>query len=288
MFIRGATIVHDTAGEVSHMCETLASGGMLKFSHQLYENGMPNSALPLYYLRCYRCLVISHDGSGHTSPCMPINTISKIRSDIYMKSLHRMVQLRLKRSHCDMHYLNMVSGRFESLSDIQSLFCPAVDGIFAIKTSEDYSLISYRASTFMRFSIAIAVLINGSWRLRFRIVTSAVHGLLVFKMRSTLVLSNGRFALPNEFKLNTVLILGIKPKKSSFEVNFRVFANDVGQIDPVNFNGYYGNATWGELESHIDTNIDGEKPKSKIKFDNRLYEARQEPVMPFRSQRFDC
>lgn len=187
---------------------------------------MVNCTVPMLYLRCYRCLVISHDGSGHTSPCMPKYTISGLRTDIYAKPIYQMFQFRVKKSDGVVHYLNIDSGRFEVL-DGQSLLCPATDGILDSFSGEKYLRLTYSACAFKRFSIVIAVLMNGCWRLRYRIVPSAVHGILVFKMRSTLHFTNGRVILPDDFKLNTILVVGIKPS-GSFKINFRIFANEDG------------------------------------------------------------
>lgn len=292
VYVSGAAIIHDAMGNLIQTCETLENGGQLLFSRELYgdQNEMVNCTVPMLYLRCYRCLVISHDGSGHTSPCMPKYTISGLRTDIYAKPIYQMFQFRVKKSDGVVHYLNIDSGRFEVL-DGQSLLCPATDGILDSFSGEKYLRLTYSACAFKRFSIVIAVLMNGCWRLRYRIVPSAVHGILVFKMRSTLHFTNGRVILPDDFKLNTILVVGIKPS-GSFKINFRIFANEDGQLDTENFNGYLGDATLsvdanGIDASTIDDNIDGENHQSKksVKFDHRLYEQPQEPVASFRSQR---
>lgn len=124
---------------------------------------------PTYFSRCYRCLVISFDGSGHTPPCAPENTISEICKDIFAKSPLPLLKLRLDKSECDIHYLNINSGQFEEFSDCQVLLSSATDGIFSFKEAKHYGILSYDATSFMRMTFVVAVLDSANiWRIRFR------------------------------------------------------------------------------------------------------------------------
>lgn len=156
----------------------------------------------------------------------------------------------------------------------------------------NYGVLSYEASRYRRFSIIIAVLYNSQWRLRFRLVPTAVDGLLAFKMFSTLNSQNQRFVLPSEYQINTVLVIGIKPTSRSFKLDLRIYANKDGFIDPHNFDGMNGSVKWvpgaGRGEFFIDEETDAEKPTKRKYFKKQLYEERLTSIMPFRSQRFDA
>lgn len=279
----------------------------VRFHQRLYASAVNQTAcfncgkihstcceFPIYFSRCYRCLVISFDGSGHTSPCAPVNTISGIRSDIFVKTPLPLLKLRLKRSESTIHYLNLEDGRFKQFTDGKMLLVSATDGLFSFKESDNYNILSYDASSIKRMSFIVAVLSgNGYWRLRYRCVLTTIHGLLLFKLRSTLQMQNGRFILPPEYKSNTTFVLGIKPEAFSVKMDFRIFANENGIIDQRIFNGYTSSATWvaaSETDQecvHIDDAIDGEKVKVKRLFDHRLKEAHPQAVASFRSQRLD-
>lgn len=160
--------------------------------------------------------------------------------------------------------------------------------------AKDYRYISYDAASFKRLSFIVAVLDrNGYWRLRFRAVVTQTHGLLLFKLRSTLQKENGGFILPNEYRLNTVIILGLKPSANSLTMAFRIFANSNGLIDQHDFNGYTANASWtagvgGRRDVlDIDDAIDAETSKQTRYFDKRIHEEAPPSLVSFHSQRFD-
>lgn len=250
---------------------------------------------PTYFVRCYRCLVISFDGSGHSPPCAPMNTISGTRKDIVAKTPLDIFKMRLHTNQGSVHYLNMWTGQFKEMTDGLNLLSIATDGLFSFKKSESHGTFSYVATSFNRFSFVIAVLdAKGFWRLRYRCVLSTVHGLLVFKLRSTLQMLNGSFVIPPEHQLNSTIILGIKPQSNEFKLQFKIFANKDGNIGKQTFNGYYSFITWtaaktgGRDKLFIDDKIDGETGKERCLF-NRLIqqESCSSPVVSFHNQRFD-
>lgn len=249
---------------------------------------------PTYYQRCHRCLVISLDGSGHTAPCAQINTISGTRADIFAKKSVPLLKLRLSKQDASLHFLNTDIGQFEEMTNGQQLICSATDGYISMSEANDYRYISYNAASFKRMSFIVAVLDrNGYWRLRFRAVVTQTHGLLLFKLRSTLQKENGGFILPNEYRLNTVIILGLKPSANSLTMAFRIFANSNGLIDQRDFNGYTANASWtagvgGRRDVlDIDDAIDAETSKQTRYFDKRIHEEAPPSLVSFHSQRFD-
>lgn len=277
--------------------QNAASNRILNFNNNLYNmQGVQITCLncskvhdsgycmyPFYWVPCCRCIVFSLDGSGHMMPCGEVNTISPFRDIILSQPLIAMYTMRLSKRLGDMLFLNRESGRFELFENKQRLTNSYIEGLFMFKSTENYNVLSYGASTFTRFSVVIAVLSNGYWRARFRVVTSNIHGLLVFKLRNTIPIQNGRVILPDEFKKNTVLVLGIKPSSYAVKVEFRVFAN-TGRSS--NYSGcvvWQNNGRLGE-SNNIDDIIDGETPKPKRLFNSQLYREQPMALAPLRER----
>lgn len=153
----------------------------------------------------------------------------------------------MSRNDGTMYYLNSTSRRFENLVDSQAIMSPMIDGIFSFKQLINNNVLLYEACNYRRFSLGIAVFSGGKWRLRFRLVPTAKHGLLVFKQCSTLRTKtqlSERIVLPTG---NIVLVIGIKSiheTSQPFELHLRVFANEGGNIDIRNFNGIDGSIVW--------------------------------------------
>lgn len=236
---------------------------------------------PSYILPCYRCFVYSLNGSGHKSPCAPINTVSDLRTDIFGRKPLAMFKLRILKQDCDLYFLNELSGQFENLEPGKYLLGPTLHGIFSYKSMENHNIVSYDASAFERLSIMIAVHSEGRWRLRFRLVATNESGLIGFRMSSTLHKQNGRYILPYD-QHNNVLILGIQPKEPSFKILFRIFANENGVIDDRIFSGYQAFATYDPTTMKgnfvLDDELDGETAKSKRYFNKHLYPQHSAPI----------
>lgn len=257
-----------------------------------FDHMTQNCSFPDYILQCNRCLVISFDGSGHTAPCAPVNTVSLLRTNIYVKPLLPMFKMRMAKTQGTIHYLSNETGRFEDLIDAQVLMSAVTDGVFMFADHfANYRVLSYKGCRYRRFSIIIAVKENDMWRLRFRLVPTAIHGLIVFKMYSTLQLQDNRFLLTPENKNNTVLVIGIKPTMGHFKLDLRIYANENGQIeresDSVNASVKWVSGV-GKRGYFIDERIDAEIEPIKTYFDKRLYDERLTPLEPFRSQRHDA
>lgn len=125
------------------------------------------------------------DGSGHKTPCAPVNTISQMRKDIFAETPLSVFKLRLNKNDGTMMYLDMHTGQFEELADGKLLLSSATDGYFHSKRSEFYDILSYDATSFKRVSFVVAVMTdNGFWYARLRCVLSTTNGLLLFKTRS--------------------------------------------------------------------------------------------------------
>lgn len=247
--------------------------------------------MPNYFRRCYRCLIISFDGSGHCQPCAPINSISELRQEICSKKPLVMFQLRLKHNGGVMHHLNGISRRFEELTDGHCLLSQSTNGLFSFKTHISSDVLSYMATEYRRFSVAIAVWVGEVWRLRFRVVPTATNGLMLFKTSSQLYSQNGVINLPPDTHQNTVLILGIKPisKLAPVQMEFRVLADKDGRIDYKSYSSYVHSASWKSTLGCpkgtyvIDDEINSDTKKATKKFDHSLYEEIPQALAPFRA-----
>lgn len=180
---------------------------------------------PVNIRRCDHCYVNILDDTNHT--CLP-HQITAIKKWVYVKQLHKMFTFKIDG---EMFYLNSRNGRFELISDNQKLLSPATDGLISFEKKVDTFVASYSASTFKRFAIVFARLIRGNQWKSFMAVETTPTGLRAYNVDL-----NVTDTVPNELKFNTIAILGLKPK--SIYMDFDVFANETGEIDERNFDGY--------------------------------------------------
>lgn len=105
---------------------------------------------------CPRCLFTSLDGTGHTTPCFPRNTISGFRSNVYAITPKTLFKLRFNDPNGKMLVLNDDIGNFVNIPD-DILFSPATEGVFQfLKTLDgNAQLVTYRAASVKRFSIIL-------------------------------------------------------------------------------------------------------------------------------------
>lgn len=154
------------------------------------------------------------------------------RTPVYASTFYPLFDVKLRD---DLYHLNPISGQFEKVDQTKQFLCPT-EGIITLKKVDDTSVATYEAVSLKELSIIFVAMRDNHCQLMFRAGISSNHGLQFFMLDSALTLENGRFATPIEFKLNTVMIFGIKSKTS--RMDFRVFANSTGAIDIANFNGY--------------------------------------------------
>lgn len=141
-------------------------------------------SFPSILNRCPRCLVISLDGNGHSSPCYPINTVTSFRSDVYALRPAKLFGMRFAQG--SIFSFDKAAGQFVEVTDDFQLISPATEGIFySSKTNLGFRSIFYDAISVKRFSIMFAVRNQNRWRFRFRAILSASDGLLCFPMRKT-------------------------------------------------------------------------------------------------------
>lgn len=259
------------------------------------NHSIESCELPTYFWHCPRCLVVSFDGSNHSQPCLPINTISLTRINIISRETVPLFSLRFACAECSVVYMSE-NGRFEELP--KTLLSPVVNCIINYEISTTYNFLTVSASSFSRFSVLIAIFQKGYWRSRFRCVLTNKHGLIVFKMTSTLHMENGRFILPNALQSNTVCVIGLKPKGNELSALVNVWANREGNPsdDVATFNGYRGSISWSSTTSlsrtteisTISDSLDGNTKKEEVKYHERLHQLKgNRPFRTFQQQRLD-
>lgn len=85
-------------------------------------------------------------------------------------------------------------------------------------------------------------------------------------MRKAITLVGGKYVLPDEFKYNAAIIIGIWSSNPTSKVQFKVRASSDGNITENPFNGYFGSLTFDE---HGETTIS--RSVSRESADNRSF-----------------
>lgn len=155
------------------------------------------------------------------------------------------------------------------------MISPPAESLLFAKSEE---CISLHQSKFKRCSIVIAILDpKGIWRLRFRIVITKRSGVIVFPLHKTLNVSDNRFELPDEVRLNTVAIIGLVPRVSEFYAQFSVYTEKP-------YTGFIGISYCKGVQDHVyideEFSLDIDR-----KFPRMLYDREPEPLLTFRQQR---
>lgn len=249
--------------------------------------------MPAYTMVCSNCLGIFLDGSQHKSPCMPINRISSIRKSLLAYNALTIFQLVYGNDELDMMYLH--EGSFQELGPNVKLMSSPAESLFMCKNSADSNrqCIELRQATFKRCAIVLAYLDRQNvWRIRFRLVITKKHGLLVFPVTRTLTFTNNqridvRGSAPQD-EHNLVQIFGLKPKSESGYFQTRIFANVSGDLSSSEFNGYTAHF-WLDFSgdkdvSHKDDALDPSKATEKM-FNKRLNVQESTPLLTFQAQR---
>lgn len=191
-----------------------------------------------------------------------------------------------------MMYLH--DGSFQEIGPNVKLMSSPAESLFICKNSADSKrqCIELRQATFKRCAIVLAYLDRRNvWRIRFRLVITKKHGLLVFPVTRTLTFTNKRIdvrASAPQDEHNLVQIFGLKPKSQSVYFKTRIFANVSGYLSSSEFNGYtahFGLDLSGEKDvSHIDDALDPSKATEKM-FNKRLNVQESTPLLTFQAQR---
>lgn len=133
--------------------------------------------------------------------------------------------------------LNRVTDCFQKLEGPTTIPVHSVNGVFQIiQTMDGNNLITYKATSMKKISRR-KYLMQGAFRLRYRLVdgrhTTLTDGILWFPLHKTFENQNGVYTIPNNFNDSTAVIFGIDSGSHSHEskVGLRIFANGCGNTD---------------------------------------------------------
>lgn len=181
----------------------------------------------------------------------PRFTQSGFRANVYSLIPKAMMKMRINEPNTVVFYFDNDIGQFVMVKNDTKLFSAATEGYFVFKTHGDSYLITYMGTSVKRLNILFAVLKYGFWRFRHRCTLSPFEGLIGYEMNQTLYKDDdGRYTIPEERKMNTVLIIGVHTSANYVSYDFRVNANESGEINERQFNGYDGTVLYN---SNYDT-----------------------------------
>lgn len=238
-------------------------------SHQTSECTFPN-----YLHQCSRCFVVSLDEGSHLQ--------SSFRRNVYGSQPVVLFKIRLENSADWIKVFDAQNGSFDVVRENTSFISPATEGLFELKSDENgKQMVSYSAVSIKRFSVLVAVFANHKWRFRLRIVLTEDRGILCFPMRTTFDTVNGKHMIPEGFRYNTPLILGIGTTGEQSTLRFKISASTNGIVVDTEdqFNGYYGLVNW--FRNRLDPSNDyveispelSQETAELRKFANCLYES---------------
>lgn len=243
------------------------------------ENLKVNDAIPFqridpsYEHHCPDCLLVTPSGHGHANPCPPVHTASGLRDSIYASTMKRIFQIRFEDCH-SVQVLDEGVNRFVHVGSETKLINDIVEGMFSFKTLRGKNLMTFEAAAMKRFCIIFAFWHKDSWRIRQRLVISLTNGLVCFPLTKTMFIENGLIKVPNDYKANTVLLLGIHTPNKELNMKVRVYANNTGKnICTPDFNGYQGDITWDKENDviRVSDNLLSKNAK-KCSFERILYQ----------------
>lgn len=147
--------------------------------------------MPIYSMHCKHCLVVSIDGTMHENPCMNTNAKSEIRRDIFAKNALTLFQLMFSNKDGPLLCL-LEDGQFHPFTPAIKLLSIPAESILTVHHTDNQKCIALKQVTFKRCNILIVVKdARNIWRIRFRVVVTPRHGVLVFKLTKTMVVQNG-------------------------------------------------------------------------------------------------
>lgn len=180
--------------------------------------------------RCAECFVNVLDELEHI--CVA-HTIGAVRTSVYVEELWPLFKFKMAG---ELHLLNSRMGRFDLVNDNIILLSTSTDGMLKFKRADGWIDASYEAAIFKRFSIVFATWIHNQWELLFRV--DVANGVQFVKIHGVLNEVEGVQCFPNELKLNTIAIFGMKP--TSLGMNFTVYANGPGETGGYNTSNLIG------------------------------------------------
>lgn len=163
--------------------------------------------------RCDTCFLNILNDSEHI--CNPESVIvSSFRTNVYSKPLYRLFNVQSD----DLYFLDSINRKFEKIGHGDQLLSPATNGIMTFDEDDSAVVATYSACKLQEFSIIFVAMDRNDYQMFFRVVVTANNGLVFHMMDSKLTADRDRFILPDEYKMNTALILGTQSGTMQFQV----------------------------------------------------------------------
>lgn len=217
----------------------MADGGVVERClncGKLHDTG--NCDYPSFLHSCSSCNIISIDGNHHDPPCKPNNGKSSFRRNIYSVEPIELFRIRLSDKNEWFHVLDAESGEMTMAREGLVMQSPGAEVTFNFEFKPNANpIVICKATAVKRFTVLLAKPIQSAWRFRARLIPTIDTGLLCFPMRKAITRVRGKLVVPDEFKYNAAIIIGIWSTNTTSKVQFKVRASSDGKItdDPFNF-----------------------------------------------------
>lgn len=218
-----------------------------------YNCGAPHDiascVLPNLHHSCAHCHITPFDGAEHLTPCTPVNSI---RRNIYGAQPIDLFKMKLANQSDWFHIFNKHTWEMDMVDENSTFLSPATEELveFATTTTGE-QVASFSATSLKRSVVWVAVFTARKWRFRYRIVVTDDKGVLCFPIRTSFDSVNGRHIIPEGFRYNTTLIIGIGSTADKIEIRFKVFAKTTGVSDS-GIESFYGSAVWQKTVGNDD------------------------------------
>lgn len=226
----------------------MADGGVVERClncGKLHDTG--DCDYPSFMHSCSSCNIISIDGDQHDPPCNPKNGKSSFRRNIYSVKPIELFRMRLTNKNEWFYVLDAESGKMKMAHDDLIMQSPGTEATFRFEFKPNSSpTVICTATALKRFAVLLATPIQSAWRFRARIIPTNDTGLLCFPMRKAIPSVQGKLVVPDDFKYNAAIIIGIWRANPKSKVQFKVFASIDGKSTENPFNGYFGSLTFDE------------------------------------------
>lgn len=181
--------------------------------------------------RCQDCFdVIVNDADHICGERRP----RSLRTKIIAKETLKIFEMKIGSSH-QIAFFDMKSKTFKPIQKF--LLCSKIDGLFTIMEDSGFTNISYDAFK-MRYFSFLVVILDENWHPWFRAVLTESNGFVLFKINSDSVSLEESFDVPSQLKLNTALVLGIRPNPEELKIDFRIYIDACGNIVPARSDGW--------------------------------------------------
>lgn len=178
--------------------------------------------------------------------------------------------------------------KLESLNDKIKLLSANTDSFLTVAEDEKTLEIKIAANSLTRNALLIAFLDKENvWRLRFMVMTTPIHGVLVFKLFTTLRYVDGKYIIPEKYRTNSIGLIGIAITKEAETVNVicQVYAGEFQDGRKIN-DSYTGSFGWtAEDKTGVSPSLDGAaRDRNKRLFSDCFQRPKSTPIGTFRDR----